>query len=131
MVLLYPVVWPRLIGVQRGHACTLLRINGGISFPGIEHVATKIQELSFQEPKPTTIVVDFSLITEIDFSVTQGLLMIIEDLENKNISIQFIRVHDNIRDVMADSGIDLALINQNLQNITGSGHVNSDEINPV
>ena len=94
-------------------------------------MATKIQELSFQEPKPTTIVVDFSLITEIDFSVTQGLLMIIEDLENKNISIQFIRVHDNIRDVMADSGIDLALISQNLQNITGSGHVSSDEINPV
>ena len=131
LVLLYPIVWPKITDEKGEHIFSWLKINGGLSFPGIDYLAAKLQDISFQEPKPTAIVLDFSLVTEMDFSVTQGLLMIIEDLENKNIPIHFVRVHDNIRDIIASSGIDLGIINQNLDSLLANGYVNSQDIDPV
>ena len=108
--MLYPILWPKII--EENENCTYsLTIRGGITYLAINHLAAKVQDISFQEPKPMAIVLDFSLVTEIDFSVTQGLLMIIEDLENKNIPIHFIHVHNNIKDIMANSGIALGIVN--------------------
>ena len=131
IVLLYPAVWPKIIDERGDHTYSLLKIKGGLSYLGIDHLATRLQDVSFNEPKPTAVVLDFSLITEMDFTVTQGLQMIIEDLENKKIPIHFIGVRNNVRDIMADSGIDISLINQNLETFIENGQVNIDEINPV
>ena len=131
IILLYPVVLPKIIEQQGENTFSLLKIKGGLSFPGLEHLSTKIGDISFQKSKPKIVLLDFSLVTEMDFSVTQGLLMIIEDLENKNIPIHFIRVHDNIRDIMANSGIDLSYITQNLDSLIETGKVNFKELNLV
>ncbi|XP_022781733.1 sodium-independent sulfate anion transporter-like isoform X3 [Stylophora pistillata] len=124
-ILLYNVVWPPITRIARGDY-VLLKINGNLNYPGIEHLTNEIQEVPAMEPSPPGIVIDFSLVTSIDFTVTQALLTILEDMENKRIPIFFSGVQDIVRNMMMNSGIDSGIINQGTQAVIDS--INSLEI---
>ncbi|KAK3724985.1 hypothetical protein QZH41_017454 [Actinostola sp. cb2023] len=109
MIFLYPVVWPKIIKADRDF--TIIKVNGDLVYAGMEHVTTEIQETSFLDPPPRGIIIDMSVVTQIDFTVTQSLLMIIDDFRQRKMALFFSGVQDHIRDTMADSGIDLTTIN--------------------
>ena len=124
-ILLYQSVWPPVSKISQGDYI-LLKINGNLNYPGIEHVTNEIRVASIADPLPPGIVVDFSVVTSIDFTVTQELLKALEEMDNKNIPLLFSGVQDNVRDMMIQSGIDLGIIKQGAQYIANS--INSVEI---
>ena len=124
-ILLYQVVWPPVSKINRGDYI-LLKINGNLNYPGIEHVTNEIQSSALADPLPLGIVVDLSVVTSIDFSVTQALLTVIEEMDNKRVPIFFTGAQDNVRDMMVSSGIDPGIINQGVQVVVDS--INSLEI---
>ena len=124
-ILLYRSVWPRVFKISRGDYI-LLKINGNLNYPGIEHVTNEIQAASIADPLPPGIVVDFSVVTSIDFTVTQALLTSLEEMDNKRIPLFFSGVQDDVRDMMIRSGIDSGIINQGAQYVTDT--INSLEV---
>ena len=124
-ILLYRTVWPQVSVISRGDY-VLLKINGNLSYPGVEHVTNQIQIASNADPSPPGIVVDFSLVTSIDFTVTQALLTVLEEMNNKQIPVFFHSVQENVRDMMIHSGIDSAVLNQGEQHVVDT--INSLEV---
>lgn len=124
-ILLYRTVWPQVSVISRGDYI-LLKITGNLSYPGVEYVTNQIQIASNADPPPPGIVVDFSVVTSIDFTVTQALLTVLEEMNNKRIPVFFHSVQENVRDMMINSGIDSAVINQGEQYVVDT--INSLEI---
>lgn len=124
-ILLYRTVWPQVSVISRGDY-VLLKITGNLSYPGVEYVTNQIQIASNADPPPPGIVVDFSVVTSIDFTVTQALLTVLEEMNNKRIPVFFHSVQENVRDMMINSGIDSAVINQGEQYVVDT--INSLEI---
>ena len=112
VILLYPVVWPRISQSIRGDF-VVLNIKGNLSYPGVEHLNNEIQAVALAESKPSTILVDFSMVTEIDFTVTQALQTALVDLCNRDIALYFVEVKDKVRCTMINSGIESGIINPN------------------
>jgi len=124
-ILLYQVVWPSVQKISRGDY-VLLQVQGNLNYPGVEHVTNEVQAVAIADPPPPAIVLDFSVVTSIDYTVAQSLLTVLEDLDNKRIPIFFTGVQDNVRDMMVKSGIDPSIINQGTQAIIDS--INSLEV---
>ena len=124
-ILLYQVIWPPVSKISRGDY-VLLKVNGNLNYPGIEHITNEIQAVTLAESRPPGIVIDLSVVTSIDFTVTQALLTVLEEMDNKRIPIFFSGVQDNVRDMMISSGIDSGIINQGAQVVVDS--INSLEI---
>ena len=124
-ILLYQVVWPPVQKISRGDY-VLLKIQGNLNYPGVEHLTNEVQAVAIADPQPPGIVLDFSVVTSIDYTVTQSLLTVLEDMDNKRIPIFFTGVQDNVRDMMVNSGIDPGIINQGAQVIVDS--INSLEV---
>ena len=124
-ILLYRSVWPQVLKISHGDFI-LLNIQGNLNYPGIEHVTNKIQAAADSDPSPPGIVVDFSLVTSIDFTVTQALLTVLEEMSIRRIPVFFQGVRDEVRDMMVRSGIDLGIINQDDQAVIDK--INSLEI---
>lgn len=124
-ILLYRTVWPQVSVISRGDY-VLLKITGNLSYPGVEYVTNQIQIASNADPPPPGIVVDFSVVTSIDFTVTQALLTVLEEMNNKRIPVFFHSVQENVQDMMINSGIDSAVINQGEQYVVDT--INSLEI---
>ena len=110
LILFYPVAHPPV--VERHGRIRTLRIDGELTFPGIEHIVVQIDKLVSQNPAPKEILLDFKTITTVDFTGLKGLLNIISDLESKSVKVHFIAVNNNISVMMACGGIDTRLINQ-------------------
>ncbi|XP_068762668.1 sodium-independent sulfate anion transporter-like isoform X1 [Montipora capricornis] len=115
-ILLYRIVWPQVSQTNCGNYI-LLKVQGNLSYPGIEHVSNEIQKASNTDPSPPGIVVDLSVVTSIDFTVTQALLTVLEEMNNKAILVFFFGVQDDVRDMMIRSGIDPGIINQGEQHV--------------
>ncbi|KAL9956276.1 hypothetical protein ACROYT_G037734 [Oculina patagonica] len=124
-ILLYQVIWPPVSKISRGDK-VLLKINGNLNYPGVEHVSNEIQAVTLADPQPPGVVVDFSVVTSIDFTVTQALLTVLEEMDNKRVPTFFTGVQDNVRDIMVSSGIDPGIITKGAQVVVDS--INSLEI---
>lgn len=124
-ILLYRIVWPQVSQTNCGNYI-LLKVQGNLSYPGIEHVSNEIQKASNTDPSPPGIVVDLSVVTSIDFTVTQALLTVLEEMNNKAILVFFFGVQDDVRDMMIRSGIDPGIINQGEQHVVDT--INSLEV---
>ena len=95
----------------------LLKINGNLNYPGVEHVVSEIQAASDTDPPPPGIVIDFSVVTSIDFTVAQALITVLEEMDAKRVPLFFSGVCDAACDVMIKSGIDPGIINQGTQSV--------------
>lgn len=131
MIFLYPVIWPKIIKAERDF--TVIKVNGDLVYAGMEHVTSQIQETSFQDPPPRGFILDMSVVTQIDFTVTQSLLMVIDDFQCRKIALFFSGVQDHIRDTMVDAGIDVKTINPSPDtlasvNAESSPFLNDDEL---
>lgn len=131
MIFLYPVIWPKIIKAERDF--TVIKVNGDLVYAGMEHVATQLQEASLQDPLPRGFVMDMSVVTQIDFTVTQGLMMVIDDFTNRKIALFFSGVQDHIRDMMVEAGIELKTINPSPDTLASvnnetSPFLNEDEL---
>lgn len=115
-ILLYRTVWPEVVKTNCGNY-VLLKVQGNLNYPGVEHVNNEIQKASQTDPHPPAIVVDLSVVTSIDFSVTQALLTVLEEMKNKSILVFFFGVQDDVRNMMIRSGIDSEIINQGEQRV--------------
>jgi len=124
-ILLYRTVWPEVIKTNCGNY-VLLKVQGNLNYPGVEHVNNEIQKASQTDPHPPAIVVDLSVVTSIDFSVTQALLTVLEEMKNKSILVFFFGVQDDVRNMMIRSGIDSEIINQGEQCVVD--RINSLEV---
>lgn len=131
MIFLYPVIWPKMIKVHRDF--TVIKVNGDLVYAGMDYVTSQVQEASFQDPLPRGFILDMNVVTQIDFTVTQSLLMLLDDFTNRKIPLFFSGVQDHIRDTMADAGIDLKLINPGPDtlasvNMESSPFIDDDEL---
>ena len=118
-ILLYQVFWPPVSKIS-GEDYVRLKINGNLNYPGVEHVTNEIQGVALANPRPTGIIIDFSVVTSIDFTVTQALLTVLEEMGNKGIPTFFSDVQDNVCNMMVSSGIDSGIINPNAKVIADS-----------
>lgn len=110
VILLYPIVWPPVVKVGRGNHA-LLKINGNLVYPGVEHIANEVQEIACTEPPPPAMLLDFGTVTNIDYTVVQGMLTLLEDLDNRRVPLYFSDVKDCVRDMLVDGGVDPSVIN--------------------
>ncbi|XP_073246332.1 sodium-independent sulfate anion transporter-like isoform X1 [Porites lutea] len=115
-ILLYRTIWPAVTVISQGDFI-LLKINGNLNYPGVEHVVSEIQAASDTDPPPPGIVIDFSVVTSIDFTVAQALITVLEEMDAKRVPLFFSGVCDAARDVMIKSGIDPGIINQGTQSV--------------
>lgn len=115
-ILLYRTIWPAVTVISQGDFI-LLKINGNLNYPGVEHVVSEIQAASDTDPPPPGIVIDFSVVTSIDFTVAQALITVLEEMDAKRVPLFFSGVCDAAGDVMIKSGIEPGIINQGTQSV--------------
>ncbi|XP_046856646.1 sodium-independent sulfate anion transporter-like isoform X2 [Xenia sp. Carnegie-2017] len=105
LLLIYRLVVPRI--EARQHEVTVIRINGGLTYVGIEHLATKIEEASILcEVPPKLVILDCSNMSELDFTVSQGFLQIIQDLQDNEIKMYFSRVQNHVKTMLINAGVE-------------------------
>ena len=110
LILLYPVVWPPIAKIGKGNYAHM-RIDGNLAYPGVEHMATEVQEVSCADPPPPAILLDLGAVTHIDYTVVQGIHVLLEDLRNRDIPLYLSEVRESVRDTLVDGGISPSLIN--------------------
>ncbi|EDO48275.1 predicted protein, partial [Nematostella vectensis] len=103
-IFLYPVIWPTLTKTEQDYIT--IRIKGDLAYTGVEHVVSELEELTFSDPPPRGIILNMSMIQHTDFTVTQCLLVVIEELGNKNIPMFFSEVQSGIRKTLIDAGVE-------------------------
>ena len=89
MIILYRVINPRMIVQREEEGSTIiLKINGGVWFPGTEDLTEKISSLiQDSECCPTIIQIDCSSMHEIDYTVAIALRQTITDVECMHVAM--------------------------------------------
>lgn len=104
VMLMHRMILPRVESRQK--EASVVRINGGLSYVGIEYVVSKIEEVSIlSDVLPELVVVDFSNVSEVDYTVSQGFADVIRDLSDHEIKMRFAHAQPHVRKILVDAGI--------------------------
>ena len=110
VMLMHRMILPRVESRQK--EASVVRINGGLSYVGIEYVVSKIEEVSIlSDVLPEFVVVDCSNVSEVDYTVSQGFAEVIRDLSDHEIKLHFAHAQPHVKKIMMDSGIAPQLFN--------------------
>lgn len=104
LMLFYRMVLPRIDARQK--EVSVVKINGGLSYVGIDYVIAKVEEVSIlSDVLPEMMIVDCSNMSEVDYTVSQGFLQIVRDLEENEIKVCFSHVQKHVKTVLIDAGV--------------------------
>eukprot|EP00795_Rhopilema_esculentum_P009005 gene9005-16647_t len=95
IIILYPLVFPRIDLDEK--EITVLKVNNGIAFCGAEHLTESIENLVKSPEKPIMILLDFSGVTEMDFTVINELAAIFLETKFAGIEIYVSNLRLNVR----------------------------------
>jgi len=82
------------------------RLGGDLYFASIGNVTEAIEAALAARPDVKRLLLDFSQVNFIDISASDAWLSLIKELKNRDISLAFARVRDEVRDDMRVSGIE-------------------------
>ena len=102
-MLLYPIVYPSIdLDLKE---ITVLKVNNGISFCGIEHVTESIENLIKSPEKPIMILLDFSGVTEMDFTVLNELASVFLETSCIGVEIYVSNLRSNVRQLFLQADL--------------------------
>lgn len=119
LILLYPLVNPRVdLDIKE---ITVLKVENGISFCGIEHVTEAIEDLIKSPEKPIMILIDFSGVTEIDFTVVNELAAVFLETRRIGVEIYVSNLKSHVRQVFLQAELQDYIARNSIDK--GSEHV--------
>ena len=95
VILLYPLLYPSVdLDVKE---ITVLKVNNGLSFCGVEFLAEKIEDLISSPERPLMILLDFSGVTDLDFTVLNELSVVFLETKSSGVEIYVNNMKLNVR----------------------------------
>ena len=95
VILLYPQLYPSVdLDIKE---ITVLKVNNGISFCGVEFLAEKIEDLISSAERPLMILLDFSGVTDMDFTVLNELSVVFLETKSSGVEIYVNNMKLNVR----------------------------------
>lgn len=70
----------------------MVTVDSSIRYPSIDYISEQITELSSSVDHPTKVVLDFSRVNMIDYTVVQGLSDLMVDLRRAGVKAAFANV---------------------------------------
>ena len=113
VIVLYRNFVPR-IETQGGEVC-YVRVDGGLTYLGIEYFTSQVKQLVFfSDKKPDVVVIQCDAMLECDFTVTQGFSQIVQDCKDCDIKVVLFCVKDNVKLMLVNGGLPLDLFRDEL-----------------
>jgi high affinity sulfate transporter 1 len=97
------------------------RIGGDLFFASIGHTSTTLKASLAARPSVKRVLLDFAPVNFIDISAADGLLSLINELQNRGITVAFVRVRDAVRENMRLAGIEAVVGSGNFYERTTDG----------
>lgn len=95
VILLYPQLYPSVdLDIKE---ITVLKVNNGISFCGVEFLAENIEDLINSPERPLMILLDFSGVTDMDFTVLNELSVVFLETRSSGVEIYVSNMKLNVR----------------------------------
>lgn len=101
--MLYPQVYPSVdLDIKE---ITVLKINNGMLFAGIEHVSEQIEALISSKEPPIMILLDFGGVTDIDFTVVNELAAVFAESKMCGIEIYVSNLKVSVRQIFLQADL--------------------------
>src|SRR5262245_26056494 len=97
------------------------RVGGDLFFASIGHMSTALKASLAARPDVKHALLDFAAVNFIDVSAGDALLSLIKELQNKGVTVAFVRVRDSVRDDMNRAGIEAIVGPSNFYERTTDG----------
>ncbi|XP_072044632.1 sodium-independent sulfate anion transporter-like isoform X2 [Amphiura filiformis] len=104
MLLLYPIAKPGYQVEKNGFV--ILKLERGIRFPAVDLIQTILDEKSLMTKNPTSVIVDFTHVSSIDFSVVEGIKDTCNSFKKRGLKVAFVKVWPKVRFVLDHGNID-------------------------
>lgn len=101
-----------LQGEVNGHCH--IKINGGLTYVGVEYFTTKVREIAMVNSHPAVLVLDCSNMFECDFTVTQGLLGLYYECQDRDVLLIFYNVQTNVKEMLENTGLPAEIFHSDL-----------------
>ena len=103
VILLYPMVYPSVDLDQK--EITMLKVNNGISFCGVEHVTEAIESLIKSPERPIMILLDFSGVSNIDFTAVNELAAVFLETKANGVEIYLRNLRSHVRQLFLQADL--------------------------
>jgi len=103
VILLYPMLYPSVDLDQK--EITILKVNNGISFCGVEHVAETIESLIKSPERPIMILLDFSGVSNIDFTAVNELAAVFLETKANGVEIYLRNLKSHVRQLFLQADL--------------------------
>jgi MFS superfamily sulfate permease-like transporter len=97
------------------------RVGGDLFFASIGHMSTALKASLAARPDVKRALLDFAAVNFIDVSAGDALLSLTKELQNKGVTVAFVRVRDSVRDDMNRAGIEAIVGPSNFYERTTDG----------
>jgi MFS superfamily sulfate permease-like transporter len=97
------------------------RIGGDLFFASIGHTSATLKTSLAARPEVKYLLLDFAPVNFIDTSAADGLLSLVHELQNRGITVAFVRVRDAVRDNMRLAGVEAIVGTNNFYERTTDG----------
>ncbi|XP_072044635.1 sodium-independent sulfate anion transporter-like [Amphiura filiformis] len=104
LLLLYPIAKPGYHVEKNGFV--ILKLKRGIRFPAVDLIQTILDEKSLMTKNPTSVIVDFTHVSSIDFSVVEGIKDTCNSFKKRGLKVAFVNVLAKVRFVLDHGNID-------------------------
>ena len=124
----------RFTDLEIWHDKLILRIDAPLSFINIQYIRDYLEEQSASNPALNDIIIDASAISYLDATAVEGLVDIVEKLNEKEIKLSLAEVVGPVRDVLFKTGLLQRIgvknvfltLNEALENETASTYENRE-----
>lgn len=90
------------------------KLNGGLTYVGVEYFTSKIWEKALVDNGPTVVILDCSTMFECDFTVTEKLVQLYHDCRDGNVTMIFYDVGSDVKEMLLNAGLPAELFKSNL-----------------
>ena len=91
-----------------------LKLNGGLTYVGVEYFTSKIREKALVHNGPMVIVLDCSAMFECDFTVAEGLVQLYCECRDRETRLIFHGVHTYVLEMLTKAGLPAELFKTDL-----------------
>ena len=90
-------------GDGNGRCC--FKLNGGLTYVGVEYFTSKVREKMFVNNGPDVLILDCSTMFECDFTVTERLVQLYYDCRDGEIRLIFYYVRKDVQEMLEKAGL--------------------------
>ena len=103
IILLYPLTYPSVDLDQK--EITVLKVNSGISFCGVDHVTKAIEDVVNSPERPIMILLDFSGVNDMDFTVLNELAAVFLETKSNGVEIYLRNLKSHVRQLFLQADL--------------------------